>query len=105
MGIGGSTNSQKASEISQVFFLGIASSVSGCLLRLSTRIDQKEKIAAKAEKLQEAEEIVIAGPFVSDSTATVSGESSPGSHSPFAFPARSSNVFVDIDTDTVILLL
>ena len=45
VGIKGSTNSQKASEISQVFFLGIASYVSGCLLRLSTRIDQKEKIA------------------------------------------------------------
>ena len=36
---------EKASEISQVFFLDISFSSSGCLLILSTRIDKKEKVA------------------------------------------------------------
>jgi len=45
VGIRGCTNSQKASEISQVFFLDISFSSSGYLLILSTRIDKKEKVA------------------------------------------------------------
>jgi len=45
VGIRGCTNSQKASEISQVFFLDISFSSSGYLLILSTRIDKEGKIA------------------------------------------------------------